>query len=424
MTLNPDRSYAPATRLVHDGVARSPYGEVSEAVHLTQGFVYPSAEAAEMRFNGEDPGFIYSRYANPTNDVFEKKMCVLEGAGAARAVASGMAAVAGAILCAIKAGDHVVAARAMFGSCHYVISTILPRYGVEVSIIDGVDIASWEQAIKSSTRLVFFETPANPTLEMVDIAAVSRLAHAVGAIVVVDNVFATPLYQKPLELGADVVVYSTTKHIDGQGRCLGGIVLGSEQWIVENFQDYFRHTGPGMSPFTAWVMIKGLETMPLRVAQMTRSAGVLADMIAGHPAVSFCRYPGRADHPQAGLIARQMSGGSTMIAFELKGGKEAAFKFCNSLSIPLLSNNLGDVRSIMTHPATTTHQSIGEEARAELGISDGLLRFSVGIEDTQDLLADINEALDAVKNNSKDHRKEKNCVSAVSLHSVLPQSII
>jgi len=423
MTLKPDHPYAAATRLVHDGVSRSSYGEVSEAIHLTQGFVYPSAQAAEMRFNGEDPGFIYSRYANPTNDIFERKMCVLEGAGAGRAVASGMAAVAGAILCAVKAGDHVVAARAMFGSCHYVISTILPRYGVDVSIIDGVDIVNWEQAIKPSTKLVFFETPANPTLEMVDIAAVSKLAHAAGAIVVVDNVFATPLYQKPLELGADVVVYSTTKHIDGQGRCLGGIVLASEAWIVENFQDYFRHTGAGMSPFTAWVMIKGLETMPVRVAQMTRSAAALADMIAGHPAVSFCRYPGRADHPQAELIARQMSGSSTMIAFELKGGKAAAFKFCNSLHIPLLSNNLGDVRSIMTHPATTTHQSIGEAARAELGISDGLLRFSVGIEDTQDLLADVSAALDAV-NSDRENCQEKNCERAISLHGVLPQSIL
>lgn len=394
MTLKPDRNYRTATQMIHAGTMRSPYGEVSEAIYLTQGFAYQTAELAEMRFNGEDPGFVYSRYANPTNDVFEKKMCVLEEAEEGRAVASGMAAVAGAILCMIRTGDHIVAARAMFGSCRYVIETILPRYGVEVSIIDGAHLKNWEEAIRPNTRLVFFETPANPTLEIVDIAGVSKLAHAVGATVVADNAFATPLYQKPLALGADVVVYSTTKHIDGQGRCLGGIILSDADWIAENFQNYFRHTGPAMSPFTAWVMLKGLETMPLRVEQMTRSAARIADLLAQHPAVSRCLYPGRADHPQADIIARQMSGGSTMVAFELKGGKKAAFNFCNALTIPLISNNLGDVRSIITHPATTTHQSVTAEARAELGISDGLLRFSTGLEDTGDLLEDITQALD------------------------------
>jgi len=395
MTLKPDRNYRTATQMIHAGTMRSPYGEVSEAIYLTQGFAYQTAELAEMRFNGEDPGFVYSRYGNPTNDVFEKKMCVLEEAEEGRAVASGMAAVAGTILCMVMAGDHVVAARAMFGSCRYVIETILPQYGVEVSIIDGAHLKNWEEAIRPNTRLVFFETPANPTLEIADIAGVSKLAHAVGATVVADNAFATPLYQKPLALGADVVVYSTTKHIDGQGRCLGGIILSSADWIAENFQNYFRHTGPALSPFTAWVMLKGLETMPLRVEQMTRSAARIADLIAQHPAVSKCLYPGRADHPQADIIARQMSGGSTMVAFELKGGKEAAFNFCNALTIPLISNNLGDVRSIITHPATTTHQSVTAEARAELGISDGLLRFSTGLEDTDDLLEDIAQALDA-----------------------------
>lgn len=395
MTLKPDRNYHTATQMIHAGTMRSPYGEVSEAIYLTQGFAYQTAELAEMRFNGEDPGFVYSRYANPTNDVFEKKMCVLEEAEEGRAVASGMAAVAGAILCMVRAGDHVVAARAMFGSCRYVTETILPQYGVEVSIIDGAHLKNWEEAIRPNTRLVFFETPANPTLEIADIAGVSKLAHAVGATVVADNAFATPLYQKPLALGADVVVYSTTKHIDGQGRCLGGIILSDADWIAENFQNYFRHTGPVMSAFTAWVMLKGLETMPLRVQQMTRSAARIADLIAQHPAVSKCLYPGRADHPQADIIARQMSGGSTMVAFELKGGKEAAFNFCNALTIPLISNNLGDVRSIITHPATTTHQSVTAEARAELGISNGLLRFSTGLEDTGDLLEDIAQALDA-----------------------------
>ncbi|UXN06052.1 O-succinylhomoserine sulfhydrylase [Bartonella sp. HY761] len=397
MTLDPTRKYRAATEMVHGGVTRTQFGEVSEAIFLTQGFTYESAELAENRFNGEDPGFVYSRYANPTNDIFEKKMCIMEGAEDARAVASGMAAVANAILCYVKAGDHVVASRAMFGSCHYIIDTVLRRFGVDVTIIDGAKIENWEKAITPKTSLIFFETPANPTLEIVDIEAVCKIAHNVGAVVVVDNVFATPLYQKPLALGADVVVYSTTKHIDGQGRCLGGAILSSKEWIADNLQNYFRHTGPGMSPFTAWVMLKGLETMPLRVNQMTKSAGAIADLIAEHSAVSKCFYPGRKDHPQADIIARQMSGGSTMIAFELKGGKKSAFEFCNALTIPLISNNLGDVRSIITHPATTTHQSIGAEARAELGVSDGLLRFSIGLEDTDDLLEDVASALDKAK---------------------------
>ncbi|RCL01101.1 MAG: O-succinylhomoserine sulfhydrylase [Candidatus Tokpelaia sp. JSC188] len=395
MILKQNRNYRTATQMIHAGTMRSSYGEVSEAIYLTQSFAYQTAGLAEMRFNGEDLGFVYSRYANPTNEIFEKKMCLLEGAEEGRAVASGMAAVSSALLCMTRAGDHVVAARAMFGSCRYVIETILPRYGVEVSIIDGTSLKNWEETIKPGTRLVFFETPANPTLEIVDISEVSRLAHAVNATVIVDNAFATPLYQKPLALGADVVVYSTTKHIDGQGRCLGGIILSNTDWITENFQNYFRHTGPAMSPFSAWVMLKGLETMSLRVEQMTRSAIRIADLIAQHPAVEKCFYPGRADHPQADIIARQMSNGSTMIAFELKNGKKAAFNFCNTLTIPLISNNLGDVRSIITHPATTTHQDVAADARAELGISDGLLRFSTGLEDTNDLLEDIERALNA-----------------------------
>ncbi|RCL01171.1 MAG: O-succinylhomoserine sulfhydrylase [Candidatus Tokpelaia sp. JSC085] len=397
MTLRQDHNYRTATWMVHSGTARSPYGEVSEAIYLTQGFAYPTAELAEMRFNGENDGFIYSRYANPTNEVFEKKMCVLEGAEDGRSVASGMAAVTSAILCAVKAGDHIIAARSMFGSCRYVLETILPRYGVDISIIDGTHLENWNKALKSNTRLVFFETPANPTLEVVDIAGVSQLAHTVGATVIIDNAFATPLHQKPLLLGADVVVYSTTKHIDGQGRCLGGIILSSGDWIAEHLQDFFRHTGPTMSPFTAWIMLKGLETMPLRVQQMARSAAHIADFLAQHPAVSRCVYPGRADHPQADVIAKQMSGGSTMIAFELKGGKTSAFVFCNALTIPIISNNLGDARSIITHPATTTHQNIAPESRVELGISDGLLRLSTGLEDTDDLLEDIDRALDMAK---------------------------
>lgn len=395
MTLNPKHKYRTATEMVHSGTTRSPYGEVSEALYLTQGFVYNSAEEAEARFDGTDPGFVYSRYANPTTDMFEKRMAVLEGAEAGRAVASGMAAVANAILCFIKAGDHFVASQAMFGSCRYIIEQVLPRYGVEVTIIDGAKIENWEKAMRPNTRGVFFETPANPTLEIVDIKAVCEIAHSVGATVIVDNVFATPLYQKPLELGADVVIYSTTKHVDGQGRCLGGMILSSEEWIKEKLQDYFRHTGPGISPFTAWLMLKGLETLPLRVHEMTRSAGKIADFISQHKAVARCIYPGRADHPQADIIAKQMSGGSTMIAFELKGGKKSAFQFCNALTIPLISNNLGDTRSIITHPATTTHQSLSSDARAELGISDGVLRFSIGLEDCDDLLEDVEAALSA-----------------------------
>lgn len=397
MTLKTDRNYRPATLMVHAGTSRSPYGEVSETLYLTQGFAYETAELAEARFDGTTPGFVYSRYANPTTDMFEKRLCALEGAQEGRAVASGMAAVANAILCFVKAGDHFVAAEAMFGSCRYVIEKVLPRFGVDVDIIDGSKIENWQKAIRPNTKGIFFESPANPTLEVVDIQAVADIAHQVGATVIVDNVFATPLYQKPLTLGADVVIYSTTKHIDGQGRCLGGMILSSSDWIKENLQDYFRHTGPGISPFNAWLMLKGLETLPLRVKQMTHSAEKLADMIADHPNVAKLVYPGRPDHPQADIIAKQMTGGSTMIAFELKGGKKAAFEFCNALTIPLISNNLGDAKSIITHPATTTHQSVAPQMRQLLGISDGLLRFSVGLEDTDDLLEDVENALNSAK---------------------------
>lgn len=396
MTLRKNHTYQPATLMVHGGINRSSFNEAAEALFLTQGFVYDNAELAEMRFDGRDPGFVYSRYANPTIDIFEKRMCALEGAEEGRAVASGMAAVANAILCFVKAGDHFVASQAMFGSCRYIIETVLPRFGIESTIIDGSKIENWHKAVRNNTKGIFFETPANPTLNIVDIGAVCDLAHQVGATVIVDNVFATPLYQKPLALGADVVIYSTTKHIDGQGRCLGGIVLSSHDWIINQFQDYFRHTGPAMSPFTAWIMLKGLETLPLRVERMTTSAAKIAELLANHRAVARCMYPGRDDHPQADIIAKQMTGGSSMIAFELKGGKQAAFRFCDSLAIPIISNNLGDAKTIITHPATTTHQSVTAQARAQLGISDGLLRFSIGLEDCGDLLADIEAALDRV----------------------------
>ncbi|WP_427024129.1 O-succinylhomoserine sulfhydrylase [Aureimonas ureilytica] len=386
----------PATQMVHGGTMRSGFGETSEALFLTQGFVYPTAEAAEARFKGEEPGFVYSRYANPTTRMFEERMMALEGAEDARGTASGMAAISTALQCAVKAGDHVVAARALFGSCRYIIETVLGRAGVSCTLVDGRDLDQWRAAVRPETKLFFLESPTNPTLELVDIRAVADIAHAAGAVLVVDNVFATPLQQKPLELGADVVVYSATKHIDGQGRCLGGVILSSKEWIETNVQDFFRHTGPSLSPFNAWCLLKGLETLPLRVAQQTANAARMADAFAASPKVAKVLYPGRADHPQAELVKRQMTGGSTLLAVELAGGKEAAFRFSNALRIILLSNNLGDAKSLITHPATTTHKSLTDEARTELGIGPGLLRLSAGIEDADDLVEDIEQALAAV----------------------------
>jgi len=391
MTSN--RPLRPATQLVHGGTTRSNFGETSEAIYLTQGFVYASSEAAEARFKGEDPGFIYSRYANPTNDMFEKRMCLMEGAEDARATASGMAAISAALLCQLKAGDHVVAARALFGSCRWVVEKLLPQYGIESTLVDGRDLDNFETAIRPNTRVFFLESPTNPTLEVVDIAGVARLANQIGAKLVVDNVFATPLLQKPLELGAHVVAYSATKHIDGQGRCLGGVILSDKDWIDEHLHDYFRHTGPSLSPFNAWTLLKGLETLPLRVRQQSENAARVADFLADHPAVSRVIYPGRADHPQAEICARQMKGGSTLVAFELKAGKGAAFAMQNALEVVKISNNLGDSKSLITHPATTTHKNLSDEARDELGISPGMVRFSAGIEDADDLVEDFERAL-------------------------------
>ncbi len=390
------QNWRPATQLVHGGTTRSQHNEVSEAIFLTQGFVYPDSEAAEARFKGEDPGFIYARYGSPTNDMFEKRMCMLEGAEDARATASGMAAVSAAILCQLKAGDHILAARALFGSCRWVIETLAPKYGIEFTLIDGRDLANWEKGVKANTRVFFLESPTNPTLEVIDIAGVAKIANAHGAKVVVDNVFATPLFQKPLELGAHVVVYSATKHIDGQGRCLGGVVLSDKKWIDENLHDYFRHTGPAMSPFNAWTLLKGIETLPLRVKAQTENAAKIADLLADHPSVKTVIYPGRKDHPQADIIAKQMTGGSTLICFEMKGGKEAAFRLQNALDIVKISNNLGDAKSLITHPSTTTHKSMTEEARAELGITGGTIRYSAGIEDSADLMEDFSRALERV----------------------------
>ena len=389
MTTRRDERWSAATRMVHDGSMRSPHGETSEALFLTQGFVYDGPDAAEARFKGEDDGYIYSRYGNPTVTMFEERLASLEGAEACRATASGMAAVTAALQCMLSAGDHLIAARQLFGSCRWVCSQLLPRMGVETTLVDGTSLDEWEAALRPNTRAMFLESPTNPNLALVDIASVAELANRVGATVMVDNVFATPIHQSPLELGAHVVVYSTTKHIDGQGRCLGGAILSSQDWVDEHLHDYFRHTGPSMSPFNAWVMLKGLETLHLRVGRQTQSAAVIADALAADPAIGRVLYPGRDDHPQAELARRQMRGASTLVAFEVAGGKAGAFALADALELVLTSNNLGDAKTLITHPATTTHKNLLEEERLALGITDGMLRLSVGLEEPDDLLADL-----------------------------------
>ncbi|MEM6373719.1 MAG: O-succinylhomoserine sulfhydrylase [Pseudomonadota bacterium] len=388
-------TWNPRTRAVHGGTRRSQYGEVSEAVFLTQGFVYESAEAAAQRFESAGPDeFIYARYGNPTVAMFEDRIAMLEGAEDGFATASGMAAVSGALMSMLKTGDRVVSARALFGSCLYVLEDILTRYGVEVVFVDGTDLDAWADAITPDTRAVFFESISNPTLEVVDIAAVCTLAHAVGATVLVDNVFATPVFSKAIAQGADVVIYSATKHIDGQGRALGGIILGTRDFIRKTVEPYMKHTGGSMSPFTAWVMLKGLETLDLRVRAQAATATALADALNDHSALARVIYPGHPDHPQNPIIAAQMDGnGGTVLSLDLKGGQDAAFRFLNALRIPVISNNLGDAKSILTHPATTTHQRLPQEQKDVLGITPGLVRMSVGLEDTQDLIDDILNAL-------------------------------
>ena len=383
------------TKMVHAGVRRSQYGEVSEGVFLTQGFVYDSAEQAEARFleAGEDE-FIYARYGNPTIAMFQDRIAALEGAEDAFATASGMAAVSGALCAMVNAGDHIVAARALFGSCLYVLEEVLSRFGVEVSFVDGTDLDQWRSAIQPSTKVVFFETVSNPTLEVIDIAAVSKLAHAAGAKVVVDNVFATPVFSKALRQGADVVVYSATKHIDGQGRVLGGVILGTQEFIRKTVEPYMKHTGGAMSPFTAWVMLKGLETIELRVRAQAETAKAIADRLTGHEKLCRVIYPGHSSHPQHALTIAQMEQGGTVLAMDLEGGKKAAFEFLNSLEIAIISNNLGDAKSIVTHPATTTHQRLPEDQKKALGITDGLIRFSAGLEHPDDLIDDILQALE------------------------------
>ncbi len=387
------RARHPETDLVHAGQMRSSFGETSEALFLTQGHVYESAEQCEARFLGKDPGFIYARFSNPTVAMFEGRMAALEGAESARATATGMAAVTAALMGVVSAGDHVVAARALFGSCRYVVEEHLPRFGVASTLVDGPNLAEWRAAVRPKTKAFFLESPANPTLEVIDIAAVAELAREVGAKLIVDNVFATPLWQKPLALGADCVVYSATKHIDGQGRCLGGVILASEEFIQTHVHTLLRQTGPAMSPFNAWVLLKGLETLPLRVRRQTESAGKVADWLVSHPKVGKLIYPGRPDHPQADVIARQMSGPSTLIALEIAGGKAGAFRFLNALELFRISNNLGDAKSLAVHPATTTHQRFTPEARASMGVGEGLVRLSVGLEHPDDLIADLEQAL-------------------------------
>ena len=386
--------YRPETRLVHSGTLRSQFGETSEALFLTQGFVYDTAEQCEARFKGEDPGFLYSRFSNPNISMFEQRMIELEGAESARATATGMAAVTTAVLAPLKAGDHVVAAKAMFGSCRYVVEDLLPRYGISSTLVDGLDLDQWQAAMRPNTKSCFLESPTNPTLDVLDIGAIAEIAHAGGARLIVDNVFATPIWQSPLTLGADVVVYSATKHIDGQGRCLGGIILSSEAFIAEHIHTFMRQTGPSMSPFNAWVLLKGLETLAVRVRAQTESAAAVADALAQHPKISRLIYPGRSDHPQAAVVKKQMRAGSTLVGFEVKGGKTAAFRFLNALKLARISNNLGDAKTLVTHPATTTHQRLAPEARAELGISEGFIRFSAGLEHRDDLIEDLQAALE------------------------------
>lgn len=383
------------TQLVHGGTKRSQWGELSEAIFLTQGFAYDSAEQAEARFIQAGPDeYIYARYGNPTVRMFEERIALLEGAEDGFATASGMAAVNGALVSMLKAGDHVVSARALFGSCLYIMENILPRFGVEVTFVDGADLDQWEAALRPDTKAVFFESMSNPMLELVDISGVAQRAHKVGARVIVDNVFSTPIFSDALAQGADVVIYSATKHIDGQGRTLGGVILGTQEYIRKTVEPYMKHTGGSMSPFTAWVLLKGLETMDLRVRAQTAGALTIAKVIANHPKLAGVIYPGLPQHPQHALMLRQTGQGGTMVSLDLAGGKDAAFRFLNALEIVLISNNLGDAKSIATHPATTTHQRLSAQQRAALGISDGLVRLSVGIEDEQDLVADILQALD------------------------------
>src|SRR5437016_813159 len=396
--LSPDLvdSVAPATILVRGGATRSPHDETCEALFMTSGFVYDDAAAAEAAFAQDGSRYVYSRYRNPTVAMFEERLRLLEGAEACRATASGMAAVFAALLCRLRAGQRVVSSRALFGSCHYIVADLLPRWGIETVLIDGRDLGAWEAALAGGAALAFCESPSNPAMEIIDLAEVARLTHRAGGILVVDNVFATPLLQKPLALGADVVVYSATKHIDGQGRALGGAILASEKYVKDDLGLFYRHTGPSMSPFNAWLLLKGLETLELRVERQCRTAEALARFLEEHPKVARVLYPGLPSHPQSELAKRQMAKGGTVVAFDVAGDKEACFRFLDALQLVDISNNLGDSKSLITHPATTTHSRLKPEERAHLGISDALVRLSAGLEGEADLVADIARALAAV----------------------------
>jgi O-succinylhomoserine sulfhydrylase len=395
MTTDPT-TFRPATRLVHGGVNRSQHGETAEALYLTSGYVYDSAEQAEGTFAGTVEHYQYSRFANPTLSMLEDRLCLIEGAEACRTTATGMAAVNAALLAHLRAGDRVVASRALFGSCHWIVSTLLPKFGIRSEFVDGSDLDQWRAALATPAQLVLLETPSNPMLEIVDLPAVAALAHQAGAIVVVDNVFATPLLQQPLRMGADVVVYSCTKHIDGQGRVMGGAILANRKWVNDTLQPFIRNTGPALSPFNAWVLLKGIETLALRVDAGCRAAARVADFLAELPGVSRVWYPTRADHPQRALAMRQMTAGGTVVTFEVAGGKDAAFRVMNAFRLIAVSNNLGDSKSLATHPATTTHMRIGAEERAKLGITDGVIRVSIGLEDPEDLKDDLAQALAAI----------------------------
>jgi len=387
-----EEQWCRATRLVRGGTRRSAHGETSEAMFLTSGYVYEDAGEAEARFKGDAPGFVYSRFGNPTVAMFERRLALLEGAEACKATSTGMAAVFASLMAQLRAGDHVVSSRALFGSCLYIVSDLLPRYGIEVTLVDGTDLDQWRAAFRPDTRCVFLESPSNPGLEIIDLEAVAAMAHDVGARLVVDNVFATPLLQPAMQLGADIVVYSATKHIDGQGRCLGGAILSSQAFVDDELLPFLRHTGPSLSPFNAWVLLKGLETLELRVERMCANALDVASFLEGRNEIERVLYPGLPSHPQHALAERQMSAGGTVVSFDIAGGKEAAFSFLNRLRLIDISNNLGDSKSLITHPATTTHQRLQPEERAALRLGDGLVRLSVGLEDVEDVKSDISQA--------------------------------
>lgn len=388
--------WALATKLVRQGTMRSEFGETSEAMFLTSGYAYASAEQAAARMAGDEEGYVYSRYGNPTNQMLAERLAALEGAETCRVTASGMGAISSAMIAPCSTGDRVVAASALFGSCRHICSTILPRYGVETEFVNGSDLDAWKKALSKPTRLVLIESPSNPLLEAVDIAAVAELAHQAGALLVVDNVFATPVLQKPLELGADIAVYSATKHMDGQGRVLLGAILGQSEFIEEHIDPWLRHTGPAASPFNAWVVLKGLETLELRVRQACANAAHIADAIANHPNIAAVHYPGRADHPHHAIHAKQMESGGTLIAFSVKGARAEAFKVLNSLNLIDISNNLGDTKSLACHPCSTTHRALTEEEQAEMGLDESWIRLSVGLEDAGDVTADLTDALNAL----------------------------